>query len=219
VSPSTDWPELETLAAEARRYLDQVDAAREDALAVSRQIIRASATAIKHVHRQEAAEARALLDETAGTVAAINERLRETPSLWFAGFVQDALKEFAEAEQTYHVLLGQPLPMPDALGVPPQTYLNGLAEVIGEMRRHVLDLIRLSRPDRAQTVLERMDDLFTMLMTFDYPDAVSFGLRRRVDAARGMVERTRGDVTNALQQARLEEKMAQLRSQVGDASP
>ena len=209
-----DHPELEAIAAGAREYLDRVDAAREEALDVSRQIIRAAATAIKHVHRQETEEARALLDETANTVAQINQRLAATPSLWFAGFVQDALKEYAEAEQTYHILLGKPLPTPAQLDVPPPTYLNGLGEVIGEMRRHVLDLIRLGEPVRAQATLDLMDDLFTMLMTFDYPDAVSFGLRRRVDAARGMVERTRGDVTNALQQARLEEKMAQLRDRV-----
>lgn len=212
--PTTNHPELEAIAAGARSYLDGVDAARENALDVSRQIIRAAATAIKHVHRQEAEEARALLDETKGAVVQINERLRETPSLWFAGFVQDGLKEYAEAEQTYHIILGRPLPTPEELNVPPPTYLNGLAEVIGEMRRHVLDLIRLGEPAQAQATLEQMDDLFAMLMTFDYPDAVSFGLRRRVDAARGMVERTRGDVTNALQQARLEEKMAQLRSRV-----
>ncbi len=209
-------PELEAVATDARAYLDRVDAAREEALHVSRQIIRAAATAIKHVHRQEADEARKLLDETAGTVKQINQRLVETPSLWFAGFVQDALKEYAEAEQTYDILLGKPLPTPEQLEVPPPTYLNALGEVIGEMRRHVLDLIRLGEAVRAQTTLELMDDLFTMLMTFDYPDAVSFGLRRRVDAARGMVERTRGDVTNALQQARLEEKMAQLKGNLGE---
>jgi translin len=209
-------PELEGIAAGARQFLDAVDAAREDALAVSRQIIRSAAMAIKHVHRQEFAEARAVLDETSQSVRQINERLVNTPSLWFAGFVQDGLKEYAEAEQTYHILLGRPLPGFEALDVPPMTYLNGLGEVIGELRRHVLDLIRLGDADRAQATLDLMDDLFSMLMTFDYPDAVSFGLRRRVDAARGMVERTRGDVTNALQQARLEAKMAQLRAHVDE---
>ncbi len=213
-----DHPELEQIARKAREHLDRVDAAREDALAVSRQITRAAATAIKHVHRQEPEEARALLGETAEAVAALNERLSETPALWFAGFVQDGLKEFAEAQLTYCIVLGEKLPTPEEIGVSPASYLNGLAEAIGEMRRRALDLIRTGRAAEAEQTLDEMDELYATLMTFDYPNAVSLGLRSRVDAARGLVERTRGDVTNALQQARLEEKMGRLRSHIEDST-
>jgi translin len=146
----------------------------------------------------------------------VNERLQDSPSLWFAGFVTDALKEFAEAHLTLRVLKGEPLPAPEEIGVSPPTYLNGLAETIGEMRRHVLDLIRTGRPEDAEAVLDEMDEFYALLMTFDYPEAVSLGLRRRTDAARGFVERTRGDVTNALQQARLEAKMAQLQARIDE---
>lgn len=210
-------PELEAIAAAARAHLDLIDAAREDGLAASREITRAAATAIKHVHRQEADEARALLDETAGTVTALAERLNETPVLWYAGFVQDALKEFAEARLTYCIVQHEQLPTPDDIGVSAAAYLNGLAEAIGEMRRRSLDLIRTGRAGEAEEMLEEMDELYATLMAFDYPNAVSLGLRSRVDAARGLVERTRGDVTNALQQARLEEKMGRLRSDIDDA--
>jgi len=209
-------PELEQIAAIAREYLDQIDAAREHALAASRQITRASASAIKHVHRQEAEQARALLAETEAIVSSLSQRLDETPTLRFAGFVQDALKEFAEAQLTYCIVHGDRLPTPESIGVSPAAYLNGLAEAIGEMRRRALDLIRMGQPQGAEGMLEEMDELYGTLMTFDYPNAVSYGLRSRVDAARGLVERTRGDVTNALQQARLEERMGHLRSHLGD---
>lgn len=211
-------PELEQIATRAREYLDLIDAAREDALAMSRQITRAAATVIKHVHRQEPDKARALLDETAETVAQLGERLNETPVLSYAGFVQDGLKEFAEAQLTYAIIQQEKLPTAEDIGVSSAAYLNGLAEAIGEMRRRSLDLIRTGRAPEAEQMLEEMDELYATLMTFDYPNAVSLGLRSRVDAARGLVERTRGDVTNALQQARLEEKMGRLRSHIEDGA-
>jgi translin len=209
-------PELEPMAARAREFLDCEDGRREEALEFSRQVIRTAATIIKHAHRGEYDEAHALLVEAGEAVSRVNERLQDSPSLWFAGFVTDALKEFAEAHLTLRVLKGEPLPAPEEIGVSPPTYLNGLAETIGEMRRHVLDLIRTGRPEDAEAVLDEMDEFYALLMTFDYPEAVSLGLRRRTDAARGFVERTRGDVTNALQQARLEAKMAQLQARIDE---
>jgi translin len=211
-------PELDAVAAGAREFLDREDERREEALDFSRQVIRTASAIIKHAHRSEHTEAETLLAEAGEAVAAMNERLRESPSLWFAGFVTDALKEFAEAHLTLRIVRGEPLPTPEDIGVSPATYLNGLAEAIGEMRRHALDLIRMGEPARAEAVLDEMDDYYTLLMGFDYPEAVTLGLRRRTDAARGLVERTRGDVTTALQQARLEAKMAQLRESLQDGT-
>ncbi len=209
-------PELDPIAENAREYLDRIDGAREKALDASRQIIRAASTIIKHVHRGQIDQAEALLVEADETAKALLGVVADTPSLWFAGFVTDGLKEYVEAHLTLCVLQERPMPTPQDLGVAPPTYLNGLAETIGEMRRHALDLIREAKPREAEETLEQMDELYTLLMGFDYPEAVSLGLRRRTDAARGLVERTRGDVTNALQQARLEEKMAQFQAQIGD---
>jgi translin len=209
-------PELEAVAAGARAFLDCEDGRREEALEFSRQVIRTASTIIKHAHRGEYDQASALLAEAGDAVRHVNERLQDSPSLWFAGFVTDALKEFAEAHLTLRVLKGEPLPAPEEIGVSPPTYLNGLAETIGEMRRHVLDLIRTGRPEDAEAVLDEMDEMYALLMGFDYPEAVTLGLRRRTDAARGFVERTRGDVTNALQQARLERKMAQFEARIDE---
>ncbi|MBM3471690.1 MAG: haloacid dehalogenase [Armatimonadetes bacterium] len=209
-------PELEAVAATAREFLDREDAHREGALEFSRQVIRTAATIIKHAHRSEYDEAHNLLAEMGEAVREMNERMQASPSLWFAGFVTDALKEYAEAHQTLRILQGERLPTPEEIGVSPATYLNGLAEAIGEMRRHVLDLIRIGEPERAGAVLDEMDEMYALLMTFDYPEAVSLGLRRRTDAARGLVERTRGDVTNALQQSRLEAKMAQFQARISE---
>lgn len=204
--------ELQAIAKRIREFLDQEDARREEALEASRQITRTAAIVIKHAHRREYNEAQAVLAQASGTVAVMNARLQESPSLWFAGFVTDALKEFAEAHLTLRLLREEPLPSPEEIGVSPATYVNGLAEAIGEMRRYALDLIRLGDPVRAERVLYEMDELYALLMGFDYPEAVTLGLRRRTDAARGFVERTRGDVTNALQQARLEAKIAELQA-------
>jgi len=211
-----DHPELDAVAAAAREFLDREDERREEALEFSRQVIRTASAIIKHAHRDEHDEARALLAEAGEAVAEMNVRLQASPSLWFAGFVTDALKEFAEAHLTFRIVRGEPLPTPEDIGVSPATYLNGLAEAIGEMRRHALDLIRMGEPQRAEAVLDEMDDHYTLLMGFDYPEAVTLGLRRRTDAARGLVERTRGDVTNALQQARLEAKMAQFQARIDE---
>ncbi|MBM3498889.1 MAG: hypothetical protein FJX74_09485 [Armatimonadetes bacterium] len=207
-------PELEAVAAAAREFLDREDERREEALEFSRQVIRTASAIIKHAHREEYEDAWALLTEAGEAVREMNARLQASPSLWFAGFVTDALKEYAEAHLTLRIVRSEPLPPPEEIGVAPATYLNGLAEAIGEMRRHALDLIRVGEPQRAVAVLDEMDDYYTLLMGFDYPEAVTLGLRRRTDAARGLVERTRGDVTTALQQARLEAKMAQFQSQV-----
>jgi translin len=209
-----DHPELESVAAAAREFLDREDERREEALEFSRQVIRTASAIIKHAHRGEHDEAQALLREAGEAVAEMNVRLQASPSLWFAGFVTDALKEFAEAHLTFRIVRGEPLPRPEEIGVSPATYLNGLAEAIGEMRRHALDLVRMGEPQRAEAVLDEMDDHYTLLMGFDYPEAVTLGLRRRTDAARGLVERTRGDVTNALQQARLEAKMAHFQARI-----
>jgi len=206
--------QLDGICAAVRTEFDRVDEAREEALATSRRIIRNAATTIKHVHRREFAEAAALLAETKQMAAELIAGVAGFPTIAGAGFVQDALKECAEALILTAVVRGEDVPLPAEAGLPPAPYLNGMAEVVGELRRHVLDLIREEDPARAEPVLSTMDDIYHAIMSFDYPDAVSLGLRHRADAARGLVERTRGDLTNALQAARLERRLADLRARL-----
>jgi len=194
---------LEALAERIRMALDAKNAARETSLSLSREMIRTAANTIRAVHRGEFAEARRLL---AGARAA-NDRLRASltahPDLYGGGYVHDGQKELAEAAVTLALVSGEALPEPEGLSVEFAAYLNGMGEAVGELRRHVLDVIRGGDVARAEIILQRMDDIYCALVTFDYPDALTGGLRRTTDSVRGILEKTRGDLTTSLRQEQL----------------
>lgn len=206
---------LEQIAEAIRMEFDRLDHARETAYVRSREVVRAASTCIKHVHRGEIAAAREQLAETQRLTAEMLAAVAQTPELRYGGFVCDAEKECAEAAIVLACITGEALPGPEDLGVYPAAWLNGLAEVVGEFRRHVLDMIRTDGLDRAEEYLAAMDTIYQTIMAFDYPNAISLGLRSRSDNARGLVERTRGDLTNALRAARLEKRMAELEEKLG----
>jgi translin len=210
--------QLDAIAAKARAALDDLDHARERAFVLSREIIRQSADTIRAIHRGEFEKARAALDQTNETVRAILSAVEPYPALTSAGFVQDAQKEHAEAQITYAIISGHELPDPDAIGVGYAPYLNGAAEAIGELRRHVVDIIRLGRLERSEDLLNAMDDIYYALVTFDYPDAISQGLRRRTDAVRSAIEYTRADLTRALRQSQLQDAMRALEARLGSGA-
>lgn len=194
---------LEVVSEKIRARLDSKNTAREGALKISREIIRASADAIRAVHRGEFEQAKSLLDTADKKHLVTIESLKNHPTIFFTGYVQDAHKEFAEACITYAIVAREPLPDPDDIAVEGPAYLNGLAEAMGEMRRHSLDLLRRAELDEAERVLQIMDDVYHTLVTFDYPDAVTSGLRRTTDMVRGVLERTRGDLTLVSHQQKL----------------
>lgn len=201
---------MNEIAESIRQRFDVLDAGREEAYVLSRQVVRLASTCIKSVHRGEHEEARALLAETAETNARMIGALENCEELRWGGFVSDASKEYVEAALVMAGVLGEPLRGPAELGVDNASWLNGLAEAAGEFRRHVLDMIRHGNVERAEAFLAVMDDIYHLVLGFDYPNAISLGLRGRSDAVRGFVERTRGDLTNALRQDRLEQKLAAL---------
>jgi len=201
---------LDEITEGIRAVFDIQDEAREKAFVFSRQVIRSASATIKTVHRRELESARSQLAETGELVSQMLQAVADTPNLRFGGFVGDAEKEYAEAAITLAAIAGEQLPTPEQLGIDLAPWLNGLAEAGGEFRRHVLDLIREDHPEQAETFLEAMDEIYHVIMGFDYPNAISLGLRGRSDALRGITERTRGDLTNALRQARLERRLAQL---------
>lgn len=179
------------------------DAARERGLALAREVIRESSLAIKHVHRREFTQAEGQLDRTRTLVSEMVESVRGFADLESAGFIVDACKEYAEAVTTHGLVRDGQLPSVESVGVGAASYINGLAETVGELRRHALDCLRHGEVDRSEWVINTMDDIYYALVSLDYPEAVTRGLRRRTDAARGMIERTRGEVTGALQHERL----------------
>lgn len=181
-----------------------LNAAREQALDDARRIVRHAANSIRAVHRGEFDAARGLAAEAAALVAGLRAALADHPLLYWSGYVQDAQKEYAEARITYAVIAGEPLPGPGDLGVEDAAYLNGMGETVGELRRHLLDIIREGQLDRGERILAVMEDIYSLLIGVDYPDAITGGLRRTADNARGILERTRGDLTISLRQAALE---------------
>jgi translin len=184
------------------------NAAREAALAISRRLVRTSANATRATHRGNRDECRALLADGAGMVRELHEVTDAHPDIYHAGYTQDAMKEFAEAHLTAALVNGLPIPSPEDLCIETAAFLNGAGEAIGELRRAILDAILRADVERARELLALAEDVQSALMTFDYPDALTSGLRRTTDAMRGLLERTRGDVVTAVRQARLEARLS-----------
>jgi translin len=202
--------ELDAIAERARGVLDAKNRVREQTLSLSREIIRTSANTIRAVHRGEFAEARRLLGAAREAAARLRAVAGSHIDLYAAGYVHDCQKELAEAALTLAMVSEETLPDPEELEVEYPAYLNGLGEAVGELRRHVLDVIRRGDLARGESMLTCMDEIYHHLVTFDYPDALTGGLRRTTDAVRGILERTRGDVTTSLRQD-------QLRAAIGEA--
>jgi translin len=198
---------LEELGDELIRKLEVKNEAREKALTASRELTRSCALSIRAVHRGENENATQLLDKA----KAINERMLQAVEshldLRYAGYVQDAQKELAEAALTYALINHEPVPEPDALGVEPASYLNAMGETVGELRRFIMDKLRGGHTERAEEILGIMDDVYSILVTVDYPDALTGGLRRTTDLVRGILEKTRGDLTTALRQRDMEKAL------------
>lgn len=184
--------------------LAAMHSSREQAINAGRSVIRASGNAIRALHRGDVASANALLDEAVATLREIRKATSSYPNVYWAGYVQDAMKEYAEAAITAAILLDNPIPSPEALNVEDAAYLNALAEAASELRRDCLDALRRNDTDVAMRLLEQMDVIYSGLMTVDFPDAITGGLRRTTDQLRAVLERTRGDVTLSMRQDRLE---------------
>lgn len=192
---------LDEIGERARAELEALHRAREDAYAASRRVIRAAANAIRAIHRGDGATARGLLGEASVSLDVVRQARDERPELVGAGFVQDAQKEYAEARLVLGLLVEDTgaLPGPDELRIDTAAWLNGMAETVGELRRHMLDLLRGGEHAGAEAALALMEDILALLVTIDYPDAVTGGLRRSTDVARSITERSRGDLTTALE--------------------
>jgi len=189
-------------------------AARDEVLRSSRELIRLCSTAIRASHRNEWESARDFLAQADAVASQITDRVSPYPDLLQAGYTQDAMKELVEAHITLALASGSEVPQPEALGVTYPAYLNGLCEAASEMRRRCLDSLRRGETEEAERLLTAMDESYDLLVTFDFPDAITGGLRRRVDQLRGVLERTRGDLTNSLRQDRLVRALGEFEARV-----
>ena len=206
--------QLDTIAQRIQADFEARNDARDEALRRSRELIRTCATAIRASHRDEWDTAHDLLAEADKVARELQKVLDPYPDLLSAGYTQDALKELVEAHVTFALASNAPIPEPEALGMCYSVYLNGLCEGASEIRRRCLDEMRRGDTAEAERLLEAMDEIYDILVTFDFPDAITGGLRRRVDQLRGVLERTRGDLTNSLRQDRLVQALDEFEGRV-----
>ena len=210
--------ELNPIADSIRDILETKNTARDDAIARSRTLIRHCSACIRAIHRREwdvADEALQTIRDSARDMVSV---VADHPDLYHTGYTQDALKEVVEAFATYAIIRKTPLPTLESLEVEAATYLKGLGEAATELRRFILDILRREEPDvdEAERLLEWMDAVYDQLVTFDFPDALTYGLRRQTDVVRGVLERTRGDLTTTLRQQRLQAALQKLEKHLPD---
>ncbi len=194
---------LGSIGERIRQHLEEKNGARDRALQHSRTLIRHCANAIRAAHRDERQVAGEHLAQARQLAQVLRGELVHYPDLYHAGYTQDALKEYAEANIVYALLGSEALPNPDELGIEYAAFLCGLGEAAGELRRRVLDLLRREEILQAEVLLSAMDEIYALLVTIDYPDAITGNLRRTTDMVRGVTERTRGDLTTSFQQLEL----------------
>jgi translin len=200
---------LDNYADKIRADFEAKDASREKVLPLCRELIRYASITIRAIHRQEFEEAKKLLGEGKLVKESLEQAVSECEELRYHGFVRDAQKEYTEANATFALVNGQPLPDPDGLGVDYTSYLNGLGDTVGELRRYILDNMRHGDLSHCEETLSAMDDIYTTLVTMDFPDAITGGLRHTTDQVRGILEKTRGDITLAVREKELERKLTE----------
>jgi translin len=198
---------LEPIAERIRESFMAKDTAREQVLPLYREVIRHSGNAIRAVHRQEFDQAEKLLGSARNLLGEAEQRIVAHSELGYAGFARDARKEFAEGSITLALVTEKNLPSPDELDIDAVAYLNGLGEAVGELRRYLLDGMRKGDLSQGEQLLSAMDDIYDTLVTMDFPDAITGGLRHTTDMVRGVLERTRSDLTLAMGQKGVLDKL------------
>lgn len=187
-----------------RKHFDAQEELREKVLDVSREVIRLSARAIAATHREDQSNADEFLAKARDTLATLTEAVKAEPHLANSGIILAAYQEYGEATLVRALIRDGKLLTPEELSIPYKPYLAALADTVGELRRHVLDLIRADKVGRAEQALKLMEEIFELLMEFDYPDAILPGMKRKQDMVRRVIEHTRGDLTIAIRQRKLE---------------
>lgn len=201
---------LDAIIEKIRATFTARNATRDLTLGRSRELIRFCSLTIRAVHREEFAEAEQLLNTAKQAAVAMKADIATHPELYYTGYTQDSLKELTEACCVFAIVQNKPIPSPKEIEVDEAAYLNGLAEAASELRRRALDLIRRDRVDEAERMLTAMDDIYAQLVTIDFPDALTGGLRRTTDTLRAVLERTRGDLTTTLQQEKLQKALREM---------
>ncbi len=209
-------PNLDAIIEQVHQSYGTRTKVRDQMLSQARMLTRHCANAIRAIHREDRALAQEQLKEAEELAKSLSANSTDHPDFFYAGYTQDALKEYAEANLTNALVIGEPIPTPDDLNLDYVPYLKGLAETAGELRRRCMDVLRHGDSAEADRLLAHMDDIYDALVTMDYSDAITGGLRRLTDIVRGVTERTRGDLTMSLRQQRLEKQLQAFEEQVSE---
>ncbi|MBN1230414.1 MAG: haloacid dehalogenase [Anaerolineales bacterium] len=201
---------LDQIAETAHQEMEDYTKNRDSVLSKSRLLIRHCSQTIRAIHRDDKVKANEELFKAREIAESLNETMTDYPGLYFTGYTQDGLKEYAEASIFYSLVEDGTYPTPEDLNIISSTYLKGLSETVGEMRRRILDILRDGYSDEIERLLGYMGDIYDVLVTMDYPDAVTGGLRRLTDISRSIIEKTRGDITISLRQEKLEKQLHKL---------
>lgn len=207
---------LETIIEKISANFEKTEKARDEAYQLQRKTIQKSSLAIRAIHRNEIEEAKQILSEAKNFMNGTAEYLKNFPAIYYTGFLHDAQKEYAEAAITIAIIAQEELPDPETLGVENPSYCNALGEVVGELRRYVMDSLRSGRCDKGEKYLNYMEEIYHHLTAIDFSDAITKGLRRTTDVTRSILEKTRGDLTNHLENQRLISKMEQLNKNLSE---
>ncbi len=207
-------PELAQIIENIRGEFTAKNQIRDTTLNRSRELIRFCALSVRAIHRHDWEDAARLLQTAREAAAVMAGDLQQYPDLYHTGYTQDALKELAEAHLLYAFVRGEDLPGPAELNMPAAAYLNGLAEAASELRRFILDLIRRGQPGEGEGYHAAMDDVYSQLITIDFPDSLTGGLRRTTDMLRAVLERTTGDLTVAVRQEQLQAALRSVEERV-----
>ncbi len=207
---------LGPIADQIRLSFSAKDAAREKVLPLCREVIRYCSQAIRAIHRQEFNQAEESLQAARNLLEEVFQVIASSSELSHTGFVRDAQKEFAEGSITLALVVGNQLPSPDELNIDAAAYLNGLGEAVGELRRYLLDSMRQGDLSRGEELLAAMDDIYSVLVTMDFPEAITGGLRRTTDMVRGVLEKTRSDLTLVIRQKDLENRLSKFEENLAD---
>ncbi len=209
---------IENISCSIKDNFKEKDKARESALAISRDVVRNCRTAMYSIHNGDHKKADSLIEKSQNMLDSIDSLLINHPDVYYSGFLEHAQQEFVECVVVKDILgkdgIKEAIPGPEELNVSDVAYLNGLGDVSGELRRHVLDLIRKGVPEYVETYLQLMEKIHNCLMMFDYPDSMTHGLRHKTDVTRSVIEKTRGDLTNAIRQQKLENAMKEFENRM-----
>jgi len=198
---------LKTILDETRKELMCKDKVRETAYRDLRETTSLSKQAILLIHQKRLREAEKLIGRARKNISRVKDMSVSHPSIVYCGLYSEALQEYSEASIFLKLVQESRFVTPKEIDAPSDDYVLGLADVIGECRRAVLDALREGDTKKGEKYLQTMDQIYIELMAMDESYMLVPGLRRKCDVARKLIEITRGDMTQEIRRNELEKHL------------